>query len=106
MIVYTYNNACTPNLLNDTINPSREGLVIRMDSKTEYQDIVQLIFTHYLGSNHLTTPEIEEKYYELIQSLGDETYAKIEPLLTALLGLTSEISFTEGFNAYKMIIRF
>ena len=76
-----------------------------MDSKIAYQNIVQLIFTHYLENKRLTTPEIEEKYYELIQSLGDETYTKIEPLLTALLGLTSEISFTEGFNAYKMIIR-
>ena len=76
-----------------------------MDSKIDYQDIVQLIFMHYLENKRLSTPEIKEKYNELRQALGDEVYAEIEPILTTLLCLTSEISFTEGFNAYKMIIR-
>ena len=76
-----------------------------MDSKIEYQDIVQLIFMHYLENNYFSTPEIDKKYDELKQALGDEVYAEIEPILTTLLSLTSEVSFTEGFNAYKMIVK-
>lgn len=58
-----------------------------------------------LENDCLSTPEIDKKYYELKQALDEETYMRIEPLLTTLLGLTSEVSFTEGFNAYKMIIK-
>ena len=76
-----------------------------MDSKIKYQDIVELIFTHYLENDCLSSPEIDKKYYELKDALDDETYTRIEPLLTTLLGLTSEVSFIEGFNTYKMIIQ-
>ena len=105
MKVNLYCNGFILESTNDIISLSRERLVIKLGFKIECQDIRQLIFTYYLENNRFSTPEIDQQYYEIIDALGDEVYEKIEPLLTTLLALTTEVSFTEGFNACKMIIR-
>jgi len=82
------------------------GLYIRQDA---FQLWLRFLFRPvlflYLYNVTPQTFALIQKYYELKDALDDETYTRIEPLLTTLLGLTSEVSFIEGFNAYKMIIQ-
>ena len=74
-----------------------------MDSNSERHEIITMLYDYCIDKGELSSPEIDNQFKEIEQMFDSETFMKLEPRLTKLLGAQSEIAFIAGFNAHKLI---